>query len=70
VAIAHGDVTLSLRRGVSWLIARIQEDSWVHASPIGLQFANHWFYEKIYPLAFTVGALRAVDALLVRRPKR
>jgi squalene-hopene/tetraprenyl-beta-curcumene cyclase len=65
--IAEGDVTLSVRRGVSWLIARVQDDSWVHPSPIGFYFAKLWYFEKIYPLAFTVGALRAVDALLVRR---
>ena len=68
--IAAGDVSLSVRRGVSWLIARVQYDSWVHASPIGFYFARLWYFEKIYPLAFTVGALRAVDGLLVRRAKR
>lgn len=70
IDIAEGDVSLSLRRGVSWLIARVQEDSWIYASPIGFYFARLWYYEKIYPLAFTVGALRAVDAFLVRRSKR
>jgi len=67
--IAAGDVSLSLRRGVSWLIARIQDESWVHPSPIGFYFAKLWYFEKTYPLAFTVGALRAVDALMVRRPR-
>jgi squalene-hopene/tetraprenyl-beta-curcumene cyclase len=27
------------------------------SSPIGLYFAKLWYYEKLYPLVFTVSAL-------------
>jgi squalene-hopene/tetraprenyl-beta-curcumene cyclase len=68
--ITPGELDTALRRGVSWLIARVQDESWTEPSPIGFYFAKLWYWEKIYPLAFTVAALRAVDALLVRRLKR
>ena len=68
--IAEGEVSSAMRRGTSWLLARVHDDTWVEPAPIGFYFAKLWYFEKIYPLAFTVGALRAVDSLLVRRAKR
>ena len=68
--IAPGEVNSAMRRGVSWLIARVQDDTWTEPSPIGFYFAKLWYFEKIYPLAFTVAAFRAVDALLLQRVKR
>ena len=59
-----------MRRGTNWLQSRIYDDTWAEPSPIGFYFAKLWYFEKVYPLAFTVGALRAVDAWLVRRAKR
>jgi len=29
-------------------------------SPIGFYFANLWYYEKLYPIIFTVAALERV----------
>ena len=41
-------------RGIGWLADRTQLDP----SPIGLYFAKLWYSEKLYPLIFTVSALR------------
>jgi len=33
-------------------------------SPIGFYFAKLWYYEKLYPIIFTVGALNRASAAL------
>ena len=48
--------------GLSWLLARV-EASEISASPIGFYFAKLWYYEKLYPLIFTTGALRRAVAV-------
>ncbi len=46
-----------LGSGVDWLLDAVQEDRHREASPIGFYFAKLWYYEKLYPLVFTVTAL-------------
>jgi squalene-hopene/tetraprenyl-beta-curcumene cyclase len=50
----------AIDRGVEWLLARVDSSEWCEPSPIGFYFAKLWYFEKLYPLIFTVGALRAV----------
>lgn len=47
----------ALARGLRWLIDRVEDGSFLDASPIGFYFAKLWYFEKLYPLIFTVGAL-------------
>jgi squalene-hopene/tetraprenyl-beta-curcumene cyclase len=49
----------AIKRGASFLIERVHSDS-LGPSPIGFYFAKLWYYEKLYPLIFTVGALSRV----------
>jgi squalene-hopene/tetraprenyl-beta-curcumene cyclase len=52
-------------KGAEWLISRIENDAWKQPSPIGFYFAKLWYYERLYPLIFSVGALeRLKDRLL------
>ncbi len=44
-------------RGARWLLERAT----MTPSPIGLYFAKLWYYEKLYPLIFTVAALEGLD---------
>ena len=46
-----------LNEGLAWLAQAIQEQRHRQAAPIGLGFARLWYYERVYPLAFTVAAL-------------
>jgi squalene-hopene/tetraprenyl-beta-curcumene cyclase len=46
------------RRGACWLMESVEEGRVHQASPIGFYFAKLWYYEKLYPLIFTVAALR------------
>jgi squalene-hopene/tetraprenyl-beta-curcumene cyclase len=48
-------------RGVAWLVEAVESGRFRDASPIGFYFAKLWYFEKLYPIIFTVAALgRAV----------
>ena len=47
-----------LAGGIEWLIDRVETGTWTKSSPIGFYFARLWYFEKLYPLIFTVAALR------------
>jgi len=47
----------ALTRGTSWLLDRVEDGSWTQPSPIGFYFAKLWYYERLYPVIFTVAAL-------------
>ena len=47
----------ALRRGLSWLIDRVERGEHRQPAPIGFYFAKLWYYERLYPLTFTVAAL-------------
>jgi squalene-hopene/tetraprenyl-beta-curcumene cyclase len=56
-------VSDALTRGTAWLLARVESGEWTQPSPIGFYFAKLWYYEKLYPIIFAVGALNRVAAL-------
>lgn len=45
-------------KGLEWLLQRVEADQFRASSPIGFYFAKLWYYEKLYPILFAVGALR------------
>jgi squalene-hopene/tetraprenyl-beta-curcumene cyclase len=47
----------ALGDGLRWLVEAVESGRHRQASPIGFYFARLWYYEKLYPLAFTVSAL-------------
>ena len=52
--------------GAQWLAERVESGAWREPAPIGFYFARLWYYERLYPLIFTVGALgRVLDSKLV-----
>jgi squalene-hopene/tetraprenyl-beta-curcumene cyclase len=60
----------AIKRGTAWLVERIERDEWRGASPIGFYFAKLWYFERLYPLIFTVGALGAVENMLLNKERR
>lgn len=61
MALCRFDATHNvLHRGASWLIAKVENETWREPTPIGFYFAKLWYYEKLYPQVFTVGALKAL----------
>ena len=51
-------------QGLKWLVDMVEANRHQESSPIGFYFAKLWYYEKLYPLIWTVGALGQA----VRRP--
>ena len=48
--------------GLQWLIDRVESATFDEAAPIGFYFAKLWYFERLYPIIFTAGALhRAVN---------
>ena len=50
-------------RGAAWLAAQVESGRWTEPAPIGFYFAKLWYYERLYPLIWTVGALGKATAL-------
>jgi squalene-hopene/tetraprenyl-beta-curcumene cyclase len=44
-------------RGLAWLVERIEAGGLREPTPIGFYFAKLWYYEKLYPIIFSVAAL-------------
>ena len=54
---AGTNVTHALTRGTDWLVQQVESGAWKNPAPIGFYFARLWYYERLYPMIFTVGAL-------------
>ena len=52
-------------RGIDWLIEHVECGTWTKTTPIGFYFARLWYFEKLYPLIFTVAALRRTRQAVV-----
>lgn len=57
-------VSPELSRALDWLSASVETSRHLESSPIGFYFARLWYYEKLYPLTFTVAALGRAQRLL------
>lgn len=49
----------AVQRGVEWLLHAVESGGLDTPSPIGLYFAKLWYFERLYPLLFSVSALGA-----------
>ena len=49
-------------RGAQWLANQVASGAFRQPAPIGFYFSKLWYYEKLYPLIFTVGALGAYQS--------
>jgi squalene-hopene/tetraprenyl-beta-curcumene cyclase len=47
----------AVNKGLAWLVVQVEQDTWKNPAPIGFYFAKLWYFEKLYPLIFTVAAL-------------
>jgi squalene-hopene/tetraprenyl-beta-curcumene cyclase len=60
------DTTPAMRAGLGWLMTKIESGEWLRPSPIGFYFAKLWYYERLYPMIFTVAALRRAKEWLAQ----
>ena len=54
---AGGEVESAVSKGLSWLVEQVEAGGLYNATPIGFYFAKLWYFEKLYPIIFTVAAL-------------
>ncbi len=54
----------AVMRGLTWLIEAVEQGRLQQPTPIGFYFAKLWYYEKLYPMIFTVAALGRARRLL------
>jgi squalene-hopene/tetraprenyl-beta-curcumene cyclase len=47
----------AIQQGVDWLVRAVEDGRHRQPAPVGFYFAKLWYYERLYPLAFTVAAL-------------
>jgi squalene-hopene/tetraprenyl-beta-curcumene cyclase len=47
----------AVNRGLAWLVQQVECGGLHDTSPIGFYFAKLWYFEKLYPIIFTVAAL-------------
>ena len=59
----------AVSRGVAWLIDATHRGRHFDPSPIGFYFAKLWYFEKLYPMVFTVAALESVRVAGVFGPQ-
>ena len=48
---------MRMELGLMWLVERSETGTLHEPAPIGFYFAKLWYYEKLYPLIFSVAAL-------------
>jgi len=54
---ARPDAEPSVQRGLGWLTAQIEAGGLKSPTPIGFYFAKLWYFERLYPIIFSVAAL-------------
>jgi len=67
IGIAPAEV---VERGLAWLVERVEQGGLYEPTPIGFYFAKLWYFEKLYPIIFTVAALAGHAAGSLARRKR
>jgi squalene-hopene/tetraprenyl-beta-curcumene cyclase len=61
-ALANRDASDEISGACQWLADRTGGGTTFPPSPIGFYFAKLWYFEKLYPLVFTVAALERADS--------
>ena len=55
----------AISKGVGWLVEKTERGQQFQPAPIGLYFSKLWYFERQYPVIFTVAALgRVASAVL------
>jgi squalene-hopene/tetraprenyl-beta-curcumene cyclase len=52
-----GRAVNAVNKGIAWLVEQVEAGRLHEATPIGFYFAKLWYFEKLYPIIFTVAAL-------------
>ncbi|MCA9118420.1 MAG: hypothetical protein KDA79_25320, partial [Planctomycetaceae bacterium] len=58
------EVRTAVELGIEWMSKATDRGTRFPASPVGFYFAKLWYFEKLYPYAFVVAALRHAAKVL------
>jgi len=51
------EASAAANNGLAWLVQQVEAGRLIMPTPIGFYFAKLWYFEKLYPVIFTVAAL-------------
>ena len=51
------DAEAAVNNGLRWLVQQVEAGGLGRPTPIGFYFAKLWYFEKLYPLIFSVAAI-------------
>jgi squalene-hopene/tetraprenyl-beta-curcumene cyclase len=68
VLVDVGNAAESVNKGIAWLVEKVEQGGLSHPTPIGFYFAKLWYFEKLYPIIFTVSALGRARKSMHSRP--
>lgn len=54
---AGPDAATAVNNGLAWLVQRVESGGLHDPAPIGFYFAKLWYFERLYPIIFSVAAL-------------
>jgi squalene-hopene/tetraprenyl-beta-curcumene cyclase len=58
----------AVQKGLAWLLDQVDAGQLNHPTPIGFYFAKLWYFERLYPIIFSVAALGRALRRASRRP--
>jgi squalene-hopene/tetraprenyl-beta-curcumene cyclase len=64
VLLGEGSALSAVNNGLAWLVSQVEAGGLKNPTPIGFYFAKLWYFEKLYPIIFTVAALGCARRLL------
>jgi squalene-hopene/tetraprenyl-beta-curcumene cyclase len=66
---AGPEAQTAVNKGLTWLVEQVETGGLELPTPIGFYFAKLWYFEKLYPIIFTVAALGRATRHLRSRPE-
>jgi squalene-hopene/tetraprenyl-beta-curcumene cyclase len=54
---AGPDAVAAVNKGLRWLVQQVEAGCLLDPTPIGFYFAKLWYFERLYPIIWTVAAL-------------
>ncbi len=54
---AGSEAEVAVNNGLAWLVEQVESGGLNSTTPIGFYFAKLWYFEKLYPIIFSVAAL-------------
>lgn len=57
IDLASTEARSNVERGLEYLVARVENGGLYDPAPIGFYFAKLWYFEKMYPIVWSVAAL-------------